>query len=253
MAKVVTRVGTPTSRTDIMKMRGKDTLTEIVGKKTFAETFYFIVTGKEPTPTQVKVFDACLIILMDHGITPNALVARMVEEACPEDAQIPIAAGLLMVGNKYAGTMVGAAVMLAEGIKAPDQRAWAADYVAKARAAKRRIAGFGHPYYTPDDPRAARLFEIAAEAGVKGDYIKLLKMVSEEIDKQGKHLTLNVTGAMGALLSEIGFPVQVMRAVSVIGRAAGLVAHILEEKQTGNAVANSVIDHVNNIEYEDPA
>lgn len=253
MAKVVTKVGTPTSRTDVIKMRGKDTLAEIVGKKTFAETFYFIVTGQMPNATQTKVFDACLIILMDHGITPNALVARMVEEACPEDAQIPIAAGLLMVGNKYAGTMTGAAVMLSEGIKAPDQAAWAAEYVAKARAAKRRIAGFGHPYYTPDDPRAARMFQIAEEAGVKGDYIRLIKMVSAEIDKQGKHLTLNVTGAMGALLLEIGFPVEVMRSVSVIGRAAGLVAHILEEKRTGNAVANSVIDHVNHIDYEDPS
>ncbi|MBM3485064.1 MAG: citryl-CoA lyase [Alphaproteobacteria bacterium] len=253
MAKPVTRIGTPTSRTDVLKMRGKDTLSDIVGKRSFTETFYFIVTGKLPNAMQTKVFDACLIILMDHGITPNALVARMVEEACPEDVQIPIAAGLLMVGNKYAGTMTGAAVMLSEGIKAPDHRAWAADYVAKARAAKRRIAGFGHPYYFPDDPRAARLFEVAREAGVDGKYIRLIKLVSEEIDKGGKHLTLNVTGAMGALLCEIDFPIPVMRGVSVIGRAAGLVSHIYEEKTNGNAVANAVIDLVNNVEYQDPA
>ena len=75
-------------------------------------------------------------------------------------------------------------------------------------------------------------------------------MLGEEVDKTaGRHLTLNVTGALGAVLNEIGFPVDVMRAVSVIGRAAGLVAHILEEKQ--NPVVPAVVDFINGIDYVD--
>jgi len=88
-------------------------------------------------------------------------------------------------------------------------------------------------------------------AHAEGNYIDLVQMLGEEIDKAaGRHLTLNVTGALGAVLNEIGFPVEVMRSVAVIGRAAGLVAHICEEKQ--NPVVPAVVDFINGIEYVDP-
>ena len=252
MSTPTTGIGTPTSDTTRMKMRGRDVLTEIVGERTFSETFYFIVTGRMPGPGELKVFDAALIILMDHGITPNALVARLVENSVPDDIQVPIAAGLLMVGSKFAGTMVGAGRILAEGMAQDgDKREWAAATVAEHRAQKKFIPGFGHPYYKPEDPRAARMFQIARDAGMKGDYIELIQILGEEIDRAaGRHLTLNVTGALGAVLNEIGFPVDVMRSVSAIGRAAGLVAHIYEEKQ--NPVVPAVVDFVNSIDYVDP-
>ena len=252
MSKPITRIGTPTSDTERLKMRGKDTLTEIVGVKSFAETFYFIVTGRELAANEVKVFDACLVILMDHGITPNAMVARLVENAVPDDIQVPMAAGLLMVGSRFAGTMAGAGRVLNEGMAQDgDKRQWAAELVASYRAQKRFIAGFGHPHYRPEDPRATRLFEIARENGLKGDYIDLIHVLGEEIDKAaGRHLTLNVTGALGAVLSEIAFPFEVMRSVAVISRAAGLVGHIYEEKK--NPAVPAVSEFFYGIEYEDP-
>ena len=246
-----TRIGTPTSDTTKFRMRGKDVLSEIIGEKSFSEAFYLIVTGREPTPGEVKIFDSCLIILMDHGITPMALVARVVEDAVPTDIQVPVAAGILMVGNKFAGTMAGCGQILQDCMAADgDQREWLAAKAAEFRAQKRFMPGFGHPYYKPEDPRAARLFDIAMKNGAKGDYIEMVKILGEEVDKvAGRHLTLNVTGALGAILSEIDFPVEVMRACSVVGRAAGLVAHVLEEKT--NPITPSLVDFVNNIEYRE--
>ena len=252
MTKPTTRIGTPTSETTKFRMRGKDVLNEIVGHKSFSEAFYFIVSGREPSAGQVRILDACMIILMDHGITPNALVARLVEDSTPGDVQVPVAAGLLMVGNKFVGTMAGIGTILSDCMSQDgDKRQWLADTVASYRAQKRFIPGFGHPYYNPEDPRAARLFEIARINGAAGDYIELVQMLGEEIDKAAKrHLTLNVTGALGAVLNEIEFPVQVMRSVAVIGRAAGLVAHIHEEQQT--PVVPAVVEFINGIEYVDP-
>lgn len=252
MTNPTTRIGTPTSETTKFRMRGKDVLNEIVGHKSFSEAFYFIVSGREPNAGEVRILDACMIILMDHGITPNALVARLVEDSTPGDIQVPVAAGLLMVGNKFIGTMAGVGAILSD-CKAHDgdRRQWLADTVASYRTQKRFIPGFGHPYYKPEDPRAARLFEIARVNGAAGDYIELVQMLGEEIDKAaGRHLTLNVTGALGAVLNEIRFPVQVMRSVAVIGRAAGLVAHIHEEQR--NPVVPAVVDFINGIEYVDP-
>jgi citrate synthase len=48
----------------------------------------------------------------------------------------------------------------------------------------------------------------------------------------GRPITINATGAVAALLGEIGVPTAVMRGFAVISRAAGLVAHIVEEQQS---------------------
>lgn len=235
--KPVTRIGSTHSQTDILTIRGRDTLTEIVGEKSFTETFYFIVTGEMPGPSQVAVFDACLNILMDHGLTPSALVARLTGDSVPEDMQVAISAGLLLVANRHVGTMSGAGRILDAGPNEDESAEdWAARVVEEHRGAKKRLPGFGHPHYDPVDPRAARLFEVAESAGCEGRYISLIRTLESAIETRlGRHLTLNVTGAMAAVLLEIGFPVEAMRGVAVVGRAAGLVAHLVEEKETGLA------------------
>jgi len=89
------------------------------------------------------------------------------------------------------------------------------------------------------------------EGGATGESIELAKILAEEIKKaRGKPLTLNVTGALGAVLNEVGFPVETMRAVAAVGRAAGLIGHIREEME--NPIVPSVVEFINNIEYRDP-
>ena len=231
----VTAIGSTHSDTDTLTIRGRDTLTDIMGKKSFTETFFFIVTGQMPDTKQTVCFDACLNILMDHGLTPSALVSRLVEDNVPEDMQVGMAAGLLVVANRHVGTMTGAGRILEEGPgEGETEEDWADRVVAEHRAAKKRLPGFGHPHYAPEDPRALRLFEIAAQAGCEGTHIRRMRLIEAAIEKSlGKHLTLNITGAIGAVLTEIGFPSEAMRGVAVVSRAAGLVAHMVEEKQTG--------------------
>jgi citrate synthase len=230
-----TKIGTPMSQIDRLEFRGKSTLSELVGKATFTECVFLAVTGTMPTPQQTKILDACLVILIDHGITPSALVARLVADSVPTDVQVPIAAGLLMVGNKFMGTIAGAGALLIEGAKSGrSAEEWAAETVADHIRRGRRLPGFGHPAYFPDDPRTVRLFEVAAEAGLSGEYIRRIKLLAAEIERQGKRrLPLNATGAIGALLCEIGFPVAAMRGVAVISRSAGLLAHAIEELESG--------------------
>ena len=227
-----TRIGTHPNDIARHRTRGRDTLSEIIGEMTFTEGFYLIVTGRRPTAAQVRVLDAALLILMDHGLTPSALVARLVADSNPDDAQIPLAAGILMVGNRFAGTMSGAGRVLSQGIAFEgDKRVWADQVVQEFKKTKRRIPGFGHQQYTVEDPRTERLFRVAQNAGVKGDYIALIKTLSAAIDADAKrHLTLNVTGALGAVLHEIDFPVEAMRSVAVVGRCAGLAGHVQEER-----------------------
>ncbi len=107
-----TRIGTPTYDTGRLLFRGKDTLKELVGEVTFTEGVFLAVTGRLPEPRQTRILDACLVILMDHGITPSALVTRLVADTVPTDIQVSMAAGLLTVGNKFMGTIAGCGALL---------------------------------------------------------------------------------------------------------------------------------------------
>jgi len=55
-------------------------------------------------------------------------------------------------------------------------------------------------------------------------------MLSAELDRaSGRHITINATGAIGAVCSEMGFSWKVCRGIGVFARAVGLVGHIVEE------------------------
>jgi citrate synthase len=227
-----TRISTSDERS--ITVRGHDLVNDIMGKRGFTEFLYFLVCHRFPTAGETRILDACLVTLMEHGLTPSAVVTRLVADSVPGEAQVAMAAGLLAVGSVFVGTMEGCGAILKRGIdQGGDLDAYCRDTVASFRAQKQPLPGFGHPIHRPDDPRPPRLFEIAAECGVKGVHIALLRKLSAELDRQaGRHLTINATGAIAALLLEIGIPVEIMRGIAVVSRAGGLTGHIIEERET---------------------
>lgn len=222
-----------TSDTTSITVRGHDLVHDLIGRRSFTEMLYFLIVHRFPTPGEARMLDACLVTLMEHGWTPSSIITRLTADSVPNQVQVAIAAGLLAVGDVFAGTMDGCAHILAEGIDHPDSAAYCAEVVARHRAAKTPMPGFGHPFHKPDDPRPPRLFQIAAEEGLGGRYIALLQRLAAELDRaMGRHLTINATGAMAACLLEIGIPTTIMRGIAVVSRAGGLAGHILEETET---------------------
>jgi citrate synthase len=72
-----------------------------------------------------------------------------------------------------------------------------------------------------------------AEPELSGKKIRALERLSNAVDTMaGRAITINATGAVAALLGELGISTKVMRGFAVISRAAGLVAHIVEEQQS---------------------
>jgi citrate synthase len=241
-----------TSDATSITVRGYDLVNDLIGKRSFTEMIYFLVCGRMPTPNQGKVLDACLITLMEHGWTPTSLIARLAIDSVPGQAQVGIAAGLLAIGDVFVGTMEGCGRLLAEGINEPDHAAWCRKVVAEHRAVRKSLPGFGHPFHKPDDPRPPRLFGVARELGVLGRYIHLLQWRGAALDRAaGRHLTINATGAIGALLLEIDVPPEAIRSMAVISRAGGLAGHLLEEHETHSARRIwQIVEE--NIPYEDP-
>jgi citrate synthase len=175
---------------------------------------------------------------MEHGFTPSAIATRSIYMSAPENLQGAVAAGLMAVGSQFVGTVENNARLLAQIVAAPagERRALAEAIVDDHKARKAFMPGFGHHLHKPDDPRALRLLEIGAENGLDGDYLKALRLLSEVVDEKARrHITINATGAVAALLGEMGIPVDLMRGFSVLGRTAGLVAHIAEERERPSA------------------
>ena len=231
MTRHVTHIAT--SDTSTITVRGMDLVHDLIGRHGFTETMYFLICNRLPTAGQTRVLDACLVTLLEHGWTPTSIVSRLVADSVPGQPQVALAAGLLAVGDVFAGTMDGCARILHDGMSAPDTAAYCEQVVADHRARKRAMPGFGHPFHKPDDPRPPRLFAVAEEAGHSGRYIALLHQLGQTLDRTAKRrLTLNATGAIAALLLEIGMPLSVMRAVAVVSRAGGLAGHLVEEEKT---------------------
>lgn len=221
-----------TSTADDVFVRGKSLTKDLIGKLTFTEMAFFLVTGRTPTPGQTAAVDACLVALMEHGLTPSAIATRLVYSSAPEAMQGAVAAGLLGVGSVFAGTVEGCAAILARLVSSNDVVAEARAVAEEHRAQRRPIPGFGHPQHKPDDPRTPRILAVAEQHGVAGAHVSALRELASAVDAvYGKHVTVNATGAIAAVLSDCGVRPEIMRGFSLIARCAGLVGHVQEEQQ----------------------
>jgi citrate synthase len=222
-----------TSTVDDVFIRDKSLCHELIGKLTFTEMAYFLILGNLPSPPQREMVDACFVTLMEHGLTPSALTTRLTYSSAPEALQAAVAGGLLGVGSVFAGTMEGCGALLTRLVSSEAGVDEEALEVAKEhRQAKKPIAGFGHPQHKPDDPRASKLLQLADEKGVSGKHVTALLALSKAVDGvYGKHITINATGAIAAVLADVGVPQQIMRGFALISRCAGLVAHAHEEQK----------------------
>lgn len=214
------------STADRITVRGKDLPGEILGHLNLGDMAFLELTGRTPSAKESKLFNAMVVTLVEHGITPSALAARLTYLGAPEAMQAAVAAGLCGLGSVFVGSTEGCAQMLLEAL--PDPKA-SIDLRASAKrivAEHKRIPGLGHPIHKPVDPRTPRLFEIARNCGFYGRYCKLIELIAAQ-----KNLPLNATGAIGALACEMGFDWRVCRGLGVMARAVGLVGHILEESR----------------------
>jgi citrate synthase len=221
-----------THNNDDIFIRDKSLCKDLIGKVNFTEMLFFQILGRVPTKQESAVVDACLVTLMEHGLTPSALATRLVYSSAPEAMQGGVAAGLLSVGSLFVGTMEGAAALVERILVAKNQKMEALLIAQEHRATKTPLPGFGHHMHKPDDPRTVYLFKLTDAEGVSGEHIAAIKILSSAIDEAyGKHITINATGAIAAALGDCGVPAEIMRGFAIITRCAGLVGHIHEEQQ----------------------
>ena len=218
------------STADRIVIRGHDLATDLIGKVSLGDMAFLELKGRLPTAAESTVFNAIAITLVEHGMTPSAIAARLTYLGAPEALQGAVAAGILGMGDRFGGPVEDVARMLQEAPEEADREAVAAAVVAELRAAGRLIPGLGHPVHTAGDPRVPALYRVAGENGLSGRHVELMTLIGEEARRAtGRDLPVNATGAIGAIASELEIPWRVCRGLAVMARAIGLVAHLQEE------------------------
>ena len=239
MTDYPTSIGTSDSTS--ITLLGHDVAGELMGKVGFTELAYWLLTMRRPQPGQLRVFEAVLVALADHGFTPTALAARLTLLGAPDSIQGALAAGLLGGGSVYLGVTEDCGRFLDDALaeasgrgQVPDSDeafdAIAREAVLARRSSGRLVPGLGHPVHKNGDPRTPVLIAIAEQAGLRGPHLRLFEAVGRVAPELiGRSLPLNGAGVCGAALCDAGIDVAMLRGVALLARTAGLLGHLAEE------------------------
>jgi citrate synthase len=229
----IPRTSISTSDEHSITVRGEDLCGDLIGRISFTDYFSLLVTGQRPSRGDAMVLDATLVAIAEHGFVPSVQASRMTYAAAPDALQGAVAAGILGCGSVILGASETAGRLLTEvneQAEGGDLATAAKEVVARWRAAGQAIPGYGHPLHKERDPRVARLFEVAKEAGTSLRFVQIAEAVEGVIPGVvGKDLRLNVSAAIPAVLLGTNFPLGALRGVPILARTAGLIAHLTEE------------------------
>ncbi len=214
---------------DRVEVRGRDLAGDLMGRLSFTEYFHLLLTGHEPTEDQRFFPDLLLVAIAEHGMMPTNVAARMTLAADPGSLQGAVAAGILGAGPVVLGTSEECARLLADAVASSSE---ADEVVREIRAGGGKVPGFGHPVHRPVDPRAERILELADDRGVSGPHVAYARALRDAVVREWERpLTMNVAMPIAAVLLDLGFPAAAVKAVPILARTAGLLAHLAEERE----------------------
>ena len=213
-------------------------LDELMGRVSFSEAVYLLVTGELPSPSIRRLVDALLVGYIDDGASaPPAISAR---QAGSIGAPVgnAVASGVLAFGGRYGAGVSAARRLLDDGLDMAGSSllfaSGAAD-LAEHLVQRDRIPppGFGHPVHATD-PRVSRLLQIANELEVDHLYTQYLRALEHALARHpalvDEQLPINIDGAIAAVCGDLGLSVSLAEGLAMIARVPGIVAHALEEQ-----------------------
>src|SRR4051794_15480526 len=206
-----------------------------MGRLTFTEYFHLLLTGREATDDERFFLDLLLVAIAEHGLMPSTVAARLTLAADPRSLQGAVAAGILGAGSVVLGASEECARLLERG---GDPR----EVAREIRQAGGRVPGFGHPVHAPVDPRAERILELADDRGVSGSNVAFARALRDAVHEAwGRPLVMNVAMPIAAVWLDLGYPASTVKAVPILARTAGLLAHLAEEREAplGFALADA--------------
>lgn len=216
------RTAISTHRDGKFSVRGKNLL-PLIEKNSFVEVLFLLLRGTLPTKKEERMLNILLTAMIEHGVqAPSAFVARtVVSTGNPVNAAL--AAGILSIGDYHGG----AVEQCAKHLQSTETVDTLVDDVLKKGE---RMPGFGHKQYKDKDPRTEVILHNAKRLGFFGTYASRALEIENILEKKtGKKLPLNIDGAVAAIMLELGFDWRLGKAMFILGRLPGIIAHAHEE------------------------
>jgi len=217
---------------------------ELIGKISFPEMVYLLIKGELPSDTDSKMLEAVLVSFCDHGVTPPSTQVARLMASTGTSMNGCVSGGILSFGKYHAGALEECMKILQNlvnngiiGYNGPLKSQYDIIEVADAVVDEflnnnEKIPGFGHRYHS-EDPRAAKLIEIARGYGCIGVHTELALAI-EEILYDTKGIKMNIDGANASILSDMKFDWSLGTGVFMMGRLPGIISHVFEEKTLEN-------------------
>jgi citrate synthase len=195
--------------------------------------YLYLLTGEEPTASQVRALDAYLVLTADHGMNASTFTARVIASTLSDLVSSITGAIGALKGPLHGGAPSKVADML-DAIGTAEQ---AEPWIRAKLESSERIMGFGHRVYKTEDPRAVALSKLAGELADQKDaaWLALAHHIEDvtlrllEEYKPGRRLYTNVEFYAAAVLRGVGLPTDLYTPTFALSRVAGWTAHVLEQ------------------------
>lgn len=197
--------------------------------------------GEAPSDARAAALDAYLVTVSDHGMNASTFTARVIASTGSDLVSAVVGAIGALKGPLHGGAP-GPVLDMLDAIGAPDR---AVEWLEAELAAGRRIMGMGHRIYRVRDPRAAvleRAIERLEASGARTQRLALTRAVERAAEGvlraryPDRPLRANVEFYTAVLLDAIGLPRTSFSPTFAIGRVAGWVAHVEEQRATGRLI-----------------
>lgn len=183
--------------------------------------------GVRPSPEVVRALDAALTLSADHELNPATFVARIAASS-EVDLHSCVASAICT----QSGARIARACDRLEAFfddmtrRAPAQRG--KDDGALGQA----TIGFNHPLYPDGDPRASCLLGIVSERNARSARLRGIQAFLDSAARRSK-LHPRFEMALAVLAIALRLPRGSAAGLYTLGRIAGLVAHITEQRLAG--------------------
>jgi citrate synthase len=208
---------------------------ELIEHLGYSEAAFLLLRGELPDPREAALFDLALRSGMDQQLISSAACAARYTASAFPDSPVPALASGLLASGSVTGSPQEPAEMLIEalGWGLPDGEAAvrALDAWLERRGA---VPGLGHPMHKEAEPRAVTLRRLAIERDGWREHGRILDAIEAELERRkGRPIPINLAGALGALLADLGFDPLAIGGIGALGYGMALLAHIVEEIREG--------------------
>lgn len=197
--------------------------------ESIAERLWSRLCPHPPQPALLAALGAALVLLADHELAASTLAARVAASA-KADPYAVVLTGLGVLGGPLHGGASYAAERLLREVAEPGQAMRAiADRVRRGE----RVPGFGHSVYKNGDARGALLFDLVRAAAPDHDRVAAAMAVQAETRRR-RLPEPNIDFALATLAAVSGMVSGAGEAIFAVSRAAGWLAHAMEEYERGS-------------------